>query len=279
MLPAEGRDANPGTVGTAADWLLRFLAHPQPDMRLAFAGVMNCTLGGIELLPAFAQVLDRIGIPRHLAAADLRSVSGTAGTETRDRFTGPVAGSVADPAVLLRACWAIALATEVFRGGPAVALRGPLRQFAGKRGLTGDHLLAMAPAAALAQLGRFRGVFETVLLPHLARYQGQWAIGPGFTGSALISADADLIAGGLLLDLKTSGRFSLPVTDLFQVIGYALLDFNDEFGITELGIFSARYGHLATWEAGSLLRDLAGRDISLHDTRREFRSLLLACQP
>jgi hypothetical protein len=33
--PAE---ANPGTVGTAADWLLRFLLHPRPSLKLAAVG-------------------------------------------------------------------------------------------------------------------------------------------------------------------------------------------------------------------------------------------------
>ena len=277
--PADEREVNPRTTGTAADWLLRFLAHPQPDMRLPLAGVMNCAEAGINLLGAFAQVLDGVGIPRSLTAADLRSVSGVAGSRSRDRFTGPIAGNAADPALLYRACWATALLTEVFRGGPNVALRGPLSRFADRRNATGDDLLAIAPPAAVSQLAQFREVFTTVLLPQLANCHGLWGIGPAFTGSALIRADADLIAAGLLLDLKTSGSFSLPPTDLDQVIGYALLDFDDEFGITRLGIFSARYGHLAAWEAAGLLRDLAGRDISMEDTRRGFRSLLLACQP
>jgi len=37
-LAVPGNDANPGTVGTAADWLLRFLVYPQPDVRLALSG-------------------------------------------------------------------------------------------------------------------------------------------------------------------------------------------------------------------------------------------------
>jgi hypothetical protein len=41
--------------------------------------------------------------------------------------------------------------------------------------------------------------------------------------------DADLIAGGLLAELKTtSPRPSLGVTDLWQVLGYVLMDCVDE---------------------------------------------------
>lgn len=91
---------------------------------------------------------------------------------------------------------------------------------------------------------------------------------------------ADLITTGLLLDLKTTAKpFSLPLADLFQVIGYALLDFDDEFGITRLGFFSARYGHLTTWDIETLLRTLAQREATLPALRREFRGLLLASSP
>jgi hypothetical protein len=39
--PAAAGAANPGTIGTAADWLLRFLLHPQPDLDLPLAGVLQ----------------------------------------------------------------------------------------------------------------------------------------------------------------------------------------------------------------------------------------------
>ena len=35
---------------------------------------------------------------------------------------------------------------------------------------------------------------------------------------------------------------------MFQVIGYALLDFDDAYQLTEVGTFSARYGYLAIWD-------------------------------
>jgi hypothetical protein len=120
-------------------------------------------------------------------------------------------------------------------------------------------------------------VFETELLPKLAGYPGRWHLGPTFTGSALMRADADLITAGLLLDLKTDSKFSLGVTVMFQVIGYALLDFDDVYRLTELGIFSARYAHLATWDLGALLDELAGRPVGLVATRQEFRALLSGC--
>lgn len=192
-----------------------------------------------------------------------------------DRLALP--GCDTDPEHLARACWVLALLTEVFRRGLMVAALGPLGRFQDRR-LSADELFALAPPTALGQLAAFRQVFQTALLPTLAGRCGPWALGPTFTGSALIRADADLIAAGLLLDLKTSSKLSLGITDLFQVIGYALLDFGDEYKFDELGIFSARYAYLATWRLSALLEELAGGQVSLQATRMEFRELLLACQ-
>jgi hypothetical protein len=122
-------------------------------------------------------------------------------------------------------------------------------------------------------------VFETTLIPQLAARPGKWPHGPTFAGSELIKADADLIAAGLLLDLKTSAKkLSLPVTDILEVIGYALLDFDDEYGLSTVGIFSARYAYLATCGLGALHDELAGHEVSLPAIRGEFQRLLLASQ-
>jgi hypothetical protein len=167
----------------------------------------------------------------------------------------------------------LALLSEVYRGGPAVIMGGPLGQFRGRKA-TGEDLLGLCPPAGLDQLAQFRRVFETALIPRLATRPGLWAIGPTFAGSDLINADADLVAGGLLLDLKTTSKLSLAVTDLFQVIGYSLLDFDDAYRVTELGIFTARYGYLAVWGVDDLFDELAGRRIVPQAVRDEFRRLL-----
>lgn len=258
--PADRQSVNPGTLGTAADWLLRFLLHPRPALSLA---AMGAGLYG-----------RRSGMPDALAglAASLGYDDDALSGEVVAGFTGPVSGNDADPSHLASACWALALLTEMYRN-PMVAVRGPLERFQYQRA-SARQLLELAPSAALGQLAKFREVFETVLLPQLARHPGRWALGPVFTGSALIKADADLITAGLLLDLKTASKFSLGVTVLFQTIGYALLDFDDAYGLTDVGVFSARYAHLGTWDLSTLLNELANRPVSLATTRLEFRQLL-----
>jgi hypothetical protein len=257
---ADRQEANPGTVGTAADWLLRFLLHPKPSLALASAGADLC---GMD--EAFTDIAVSLGYGLDSGAAPASAAG----------FTGPVGGNPAEPEDLARACWALALLTEMFRN-PMAAMNGPLAVF-GSRRVSGSSLLSLASPAALGQLAGFRSVFEADLLPRLAGYPGRWHLGPTFTGSALMRADADLITAGLLLDLKTDSKFSLGITVMFQVIGYALLDFDDVYRLTELGIFSARYAHLATWDFGALLDQLAGHSVSLADTRQEFQSILSRC--
>lgn len=248
-------EANAGTIGTAADWLMRFLVHPTPSLRLAAAGAGLCGMQGA--LKSIALMLGYTGI----------------GAE---RFTGPVPGSTVEPEALNRECWALALLSEVYRAGPVVARLGPLGRLPNG---SADALLAGAPRAGLDQLAALRAVMESALLPPLAAHRGLWAPGPTLAGSALMAGDCDLIAGGLLLELKVSAKpASLGVIDLWQLLGYALMDYVDEFRINDVARFAARYGYLATWDLTALLSQLAGRPVILADLRAEFRALLECSQ-
>ncbi len=265
--PVPQAEANPGTVGGAADWLLRFMVCPDPNVDLAIAGAAHLSPGMMMAVAELAMLLGVTGLPGTLSMGG-SPVSGSAHT-----FTGPVAGTSVDEELLARGCWVLALATEAFRSAQAAAM-GPLARFRGGP-VTADALLAFAPPAGLGQLAKFRHVFETALIPQLAARPGLWALGPTFSGSAAIGgADGDLIAAGLLLELKTSAKLTLAVKDLFQVIGYALLDFHDEYKLAEMGIFAARYAYLATWNLPGLLGELAGHPVSLPAARQEFRQLL-----
>lgn len=261
-------EANPGTVGGAADWLLRFMLCPAPNVHLASAGAARISPGMMTGVAEVAEMLGVTDLPGSLSMGG-SPVSGLVHT-----FTGPVAGSSVDPELLARGCWVLALATEAVRSSQAAAL-GPLARLPDKPGLA-DELMALIPPAGLDQLARFRRVFETALIPRIASRRGTWALGPTFAGSSLLHADADLIAAGLLIDLKTSVKVTLAVKDLFQIIGYALLDFDDAYRLDSIGIFSARYGYLATWPLADLLTALAGRDVDVQPVRDEFRAMLVA---
>ena len=82
-------EADPGTVGTAADWLLRFLVDSEPELDLVMMGAAACARAGIRLLPALAEVARALGMSLPSRPAEHVRV-----------FTGPAAGNGADAG-----CW------------------------------------------------------------------------------------------------------------------------------------------------------------------------------
>jgi hypothetical protein len=93
-VPREAADA--GTIGTAADWMMRFLVHPNPSLRLAAQGASLC-----GMLPALKELAFTLGFRDGGA----------------EEFAGPAKGAGAEPDLLYRACWGLALLTEVYRRG------------------------------------------------------------------------------------------------------------------------------------------------------------------
>lgn len=261
-LAVPGGQANPATIGSAFDWMVRFMVHPRPDLRLALAGVR---------VPRVRRAVQELALM--LGYGDSDGV-GTA------QFSGPDTGTQADHRLLARACWALALLTDLYRVGPAPG--SPLMALA-PRSITAEKLLDLASPEAVEELLTLRASAERILLPALAARRGAWALGPTFAGSSLMNADADLIAAGLLLELKTSlgskrrdgtRRSSLDAQIIMQLLGYVLLDFSDEFAIDAVGVYNARYAHLATWHLPELLAELAARPVDLKAERAAFHELL-----
>jgi hypothetical protein len=182
---------------------------------------------------------------------------------------------------LIRACYALALYTEVFRGGPR---RGsPLLGLTRGAGL-GD-LLGLASDAEVADLLALIAAARQVLLPAVGARGAPLHIGPRFAGAADVGgADADVIARGLLVEWKVKlgdrrdgrRRCSLRQKVIYQLLGYLLLDYDDAYRIDALGIYAARYAYLVTWPLGELLEELAGGPVDLVNVRTEFRTVVQA---
>ena len=256
LVPGVSREAaDAGTIGTAADWMMRFLVHPNPSLRLAAQGASLC-----GMMPVLRELAVMLGFRDGGA----------------EEFTGPARGSGAEPDLLYRTCWGLALLTEVYRRGPDIAAAGPIGRLPDR---SARSLLDAAPDAGLTQLAALRGVMESALLPAIASRQGLWALGPVFAGSQIMPGDADLVAGGLLTELKTTTKKpSLGVTDLWQILGYVFMDYVDGFAVTDVALFSARYGYLAQWNLDVLLPLLAGRPVTAAALRTEFQALMEACR-
>jgi hypothetical protein len=147
---------------------------------------------------------------------------------------------------------------------------------------TVGDLLGLANDDEVADLIAMRDLARIGLLPALPA--GPVFSGMTFDGSEDLNADADLITGGMLIDVKASqGRSpradgtraaSLSRTDLDQLLGYALMDYSNTYALHSVAIYAARFGYLAAWPLSSLGEQLAGHPVDIPALRREFAQIL-----
>jgi hypothetical protein len=80
------------------------------------------------------------------------------------------------------------------------------------------------------------------LLSVVDRSRALVACGPTFAGSTDIGgADADFVIDGLLLDCKATTT-RLGSAEIGQLAGYLLLDYDDQYRITQVGLYLSRQG-------------------------------------
>jgi hypothetical protein len=261
--------SNAGTIGTAFDLALRFLITPQPNMRLAAHGAAK--LGQAP----FAALHELVGELGAVLALD----------------TGPAASPITAPLRTLRreteklsrACWALALFVEVFRVGRPFPDSPLIGYLAATSHPAADGLLALATPAAVDELVALLDLARTQLLVPLAEETPPWYLGPTFTASQWMNADADLVAGRALVEVKTnlgdkkpdgSRVASLTRETLRQLLGYVLHDVDDTYRLERAAVYDARYGTLSVWLLSELLDRLAGRQVDLSAAREAHRRLL-----
>ncbi|MEX2983955.1 hypothetical protein [Streptomyces sp. C36] len=80
--------------------------------------------------------------------------------------------------------------------------------------------------------------------------------GPVFDGSAHVGgADADFILDGTLIDCKATIRPQrLGRAEIYQLAGYLLLDYSDDYAIDTVGLYLSRQGALIDWTVPDFLR-------------------------
>lgn len=110
---------------------------------------------------------------------------------------------------------------------------------------------------------------------HLPAFTGA-RIGPEFAGSRAVGgADADLIVGNCLYDIKTTPdpRKTLPGS-LRQLISYVLLDWDDEYALDQVGFYYSRQVTSMTWPLSKLIVECASsRSVDIGTLRGRFRML------
>lgn len=171
----------------------------------------------------------------------------------------------------------LAWCEQLFRAGPAALVPCPLLRL--RVGDGPAEVLDLVPAVLVEQLVELGALAGTKLLGAFPPPRSTRLGCP--LGRRPIAADADLVLGNVLLELKctqgaprSAGRtFALGVDLVRQLLGYLLLDQGDELGAQSVGVYAARFGLLWTVPADELIEAVSGRPGDLSEWREAFGML------
>lgn len=233
-------------------------------LRLSF----GCALGpgvsfGVRLLDGPGP---RHGVPKYPVRQALFAV-GRQLLATVDTY-------LADPRsqsenALIRLCFVAAFFEDIYR-------TGQIRRFSMLAEATTStslaDLTAAVPTYVIDDIRKQMQLAELPLAPFRALPQPAKVCGPVFAGSSDIGgADADYILDGLLLDCKaTRNPRPLGREEIYQLAGYLLLDYHDDFHIDRVGLYLSRQGGLITWGVEEFLHRL-GSTTPLAQLRAKLR--------
>ena len=167
---------------------------------------------------------------------------------------------------LNRYCFVLAQLEEAVRTGrvDSVPARGDSIHAESLLGLVESHWIDDFTELSL----RFYDGFNYLLrLPHV--------LNPKFDGSMTVDgADADLIVNGPLIEIKSTTPCAIRGDWFWQLLGYVLLDYSDQYRINGVGIYMARQGRLFTWDIEDAIRGLcSGEPPAIEELRTQFKEL------
>ncbi len=278
----------PDARHVAGDYLKRLPPLPRPVQPLDVAHPKFDALGhaidyrlrlslGRDMGGAVAAGVDAMHPRWELPGAPapkVRSALHTAGVELLDltRRHLDSEGTYLDEDTLSRLCFVAASYEDIYRIGRVHRFSFLTRadEHTTLRRLT-DAVDSYVPDDLAVQMRLAQEPFAALrALP-----EAQRVCGPVFAGSGDIGgADADFVLGGLLIDCKATTRpRQLGVAEIYQLAGYLLLDYDDEFGIDRVGLYLSRQGHLITWTVPDFLLRL-GTTTPLPTLRHRLRDFL-----
>ena len=173
---------------------------------------------------------------------------------------------------LTRLCFVASFFEAVYRTG-AIAQNSMLQ---GASPTTDLRTLTKAvPDYAITDIASQMELAQPVFAPFRALPPPLIRCGPVFAGSTDIGgADADFIIDGLLLDCKaTTTPTRLSGAEIGQLAGYLLLDYDNQYQITQVGLYLSRQGTTIAWPVPEFLR-LAGTSEPLPQLRGRLREHL-----
>ena len=172
----------------------------------------------------------------------------------------------AEERTLARFCLVLAAFEAVYRAGvwpPPYFGESPPESAAALLALVPDEWVEDAAALATAFAERYPS------------WRGADAVlNPEFDGTAdLGGADGDFIADGCLWEIKTT-KARVKGKDLHQLLGYALLDYEDQYAIERVGVLLPRHNTEVSWPIRELIASMSDRDdLDLAQLRRDFRGV------
>lgn len=123
-------------------------------------------------------------------------------------------------------------------------------------------------SAVLGDLIGLSQLFQKELIAWKWRYS---YLNPTFDGSRDVGgADGDLMLDSALVEIKCKKR-NISSNDLFQLIGYKLLDYSDRYGIDYLFFYFGRHAKFYGWKFKKLIAVLDCPLKSISELRRRFR--------
>lgn len=259
------------TLGQAIDYRMRYYFAVTPSNRLvAWLGAIKLADGPlVDRAPeGKVQILvgemDELTLSTDIIRGFFQSLDKVL------RRTNPVGHRLEydDETNLLRHCVVLGLFEEVFRAGPRVG--SPLFSPQAKKTL--HALLAVAEPHWLDDLCAMSWAFYHTFDDHLL---SSAVLNPTFAGSRDVGgADADLILDGCLVDVKATINPRVDPLWLYQLLGYVLLDYPDEYRLRTVGIYLARQQILLQWPLDEIIATLAGASaLPLARYREQFQCM------
>ncbi|GGN44952.1 hypothetical protein [Streptomyces fuscichromogenes] len=250
------------SLGRAIDRRLRVAFGSPVDSALA-AGVAyaGADVAGLSTRAA-GQAVQEVG---HALLSELKGQPAASG--------GAMTRSGGEEERLARLCFVASHFEEIFRAG--LRPGNPLLQLGADAGL--DDLLGEVPSYVPGDIAR---QVELAGADHALGWVTRLPVdericAPVFSGSRDVGgADADYIAGGCLIDCKATIRPDRVDAGAFhQLAGYLLLDYEDGYCVSRVGLYLSRQGQLIGWTAEEFLGLLGARQ-SLSGLRAAFRRAL-----
>ena len=172
----------------------------------------------------------------------------------------------AEERTLARFCLVLAAFEAVYRAGV-----WPPPYFGESPPESPEALLALVPEDWVADAAALGAAFAE----RYPSWHGADAVlNPEFAGAADVGgADGDFIADGCLWEIKTT-KDRVKGRDLHQLLGYSLLDYEDEYAIDRVGVLLPRQNTQVSWPIRDLIAAMSGRDdLDLVALRRDFRGV------